>query len=78
MEHETGARSPRVLLGVSGGIAAYKAPELVRAFVAAGIEVQVVMSPAARAFATEMALATVSRRPVRVELLDAGEEGNVE
>jgi len=67
----------RVLLGVSGGIAAYKAPELVRAFVAAGIEVQVVMTPAARAFATEMALATVSRRPVRVELLDAGEEGRV-
>lgn len=77
MEHETGARSPRVLLGVSGGIAAYKAPELVRAFVAAGIEVQVVMTPAARAFATEMALATVSRRPVRIELLDAGEEGRV-
>jgi phosphopantothenoylcysteine decarboxylase/phosphopantothenate--cysteine ligase len=66
-----------VLLGVSGGIAAYKAPELVRAFVAAGIEVQVVMTPAARAFATELALATVSRRPVRVELLDAGEEGKV-
>lgn len=72
-----GVRGPRVLLGVSGGIAAYKAPELVRAFVAAGIEVQVVMTPAARAFATEMALATVSRRPVRVELLDAGEEGRV-
>ncbi len=69
--------SPRVLLIVAGGIAAYKAPELVRAFVAAGIEVQVVMTPAARAFATEMALATVSRRPVRVELLDAGEEGRV-
>jgi phosphopantothenoylcysteine decarboxylase / phosphopantothenate---cysteine ligase len=77
MAHDRGARAPRVLLGVSGGIAAYKAPELVRAFVAAGIEVQVVMSPAARAFATEMALATVSRRPVRVELLDAGEEGRV-
>lgn len=73
----SGARSPRVLLGVSGGIAAYKAPELVRALVAAGIEVQVVMTPAARAFATELSLATVSRRPVRVELLDAGEEGRV-
>lgn len=71
------ARPGRVLLGVSGGIAAYKAPELVRAFIAAGLEVQVVMTPAARAFATEMALATVSRRPVRSELLDAGEEGRV-
>lgn len=77
MAHEAGSRAPRVLLGVSGGIAAYKAPELVRAFVAAGIDVQVVMTPAARAFATELALATVSRRPVRVELLDAGEEGRV-
>ena len=68
-------RAPRVLLGVSGGIAAYKAPELVRAFVKAGIEVQVVMTPAARAFTTEMSLSTVSKRPVRVQLLDASEEG---
>jgi phosphopantothenoylcysteine decarboxylase / phosphopantothenate---cysteine ligase len=71
------SRAPRVLLGVSGGIAAYKAPELVRALVAAGLEVQVVMTPAARAFTTELSLSTVSRRPVRVELLDAGEEGRV-
>ena len=70
-------RAPRVLLGVSGGIAAYKAPEIVRAFVKAGVEVQVVMTPSARAFTTEMALSTVSRRPVRVELLDASEEGQV-
>lgn len=77
MGHDAGVREPRVLLGVSGGIAAYKAPELVRAFVAAGIEVQVVMTPAARAFVTELSLSTVSRRPVRVELLDAGEEGRV-
>ncbi len=70
-------RAPRILLGVSGGIAAYKAPALVRAMVAAGMEVQVVMTPAARAFTTEMALSTVSRRPARVELLDASEEGRV-
>lgn len=72
-----GERAPRVLLGVSGGIAAYKAPELVRALVGAGIEVQVVMTPAARAFTTELSLSTVSRRPVRVEILDAAEEGTV-
>lgn len=70
-------RAPRVLLGVSGGIAAYKAPALVRALTGAGIEVQVVMTPAARAFTTELSLATVSRRPVRVEILDAAEEGAV-
>jgi phosphopantothenoylcysteine decarboxylase / phosphopantothenate---cysteine ligase len=71
------SRSDRVLLCVSGGIAAYKAPELVRAFVRAGIEVQVVMTPAAHSFVTPMALTTVSRRPVRTTLLDVAEEGRV-
>lgn len=70
-------RAGRVLLGVSGGIAAYKAPALVRALTGAGLEVQVVMTPAARAFTTELSLATVSRRPVRSEILDASEEGTV-
>jgi phosphopantothenoylcysteine decarboxylase/phosphopantothenate--cysteine ligase len=67
----------RVLLCVTGGIAAYKAPELVRAFIAAGCEVRVVMSAAAKAFATELSLATVSRHPVRSEILDVSEEGRV-
>lgn len=67
----------RVLLCVTGGIAAYKAPELVRALVAAGCEVRVVMTRAAKAFATELSLATVSKHPVRSELLDISEEGTV-
>ncbi len=71
------ARAPRILLGVSGGIAAYKAPALVRALVTAGAEVQVVMTPAATAFTTAMSLSTVSRRPVRTAVLDASEEGQV-
>jgi phosphopantothenoylcysteine decarboxylase/phosphopantothenate--cysteine ligase len=58
----------RVLLGVSGGIAAYKTPLLVRALVKAGAEVQVVMTPSAHDFVTPLALATVSRRPVLSEL----------
>jgi len=66
-----------VLLIVAGGIAAYKAPELVRALIAAGCAVQVVMTPAARAFVSELALATVSTRPVRSSLLDPAEEGRV-
>lgn len=70
-------RPARVLLCVSGGIAAYKAPEIVRALVGAGLEVQVLMTEAARAFVTEMSLSTVSRRPVRSSLLDAAEEGRV-
>jgi phosphopantothenoylcysteine decarboxylase/phosphopantothenate--cysteine ligase len=70
-------RAPRVLLGVTGGIAAYKAPEIVRGLVGAGAEVQVVLTRGAEAFTTELALATVSKRPVRKTLLDAGEEGSV-
>jgi phosphopantothenoylcysteine decarboxylase/phosphopantothenate--cysteine ligase len=73
----TGEQPIRVLLGVSGGIAAYKAPELVRALVKRGHEVQVVMTPSASAFVTELSLATVSGRPVRTTLLDASEEGRV-
>jgi phosphopantothenoylcysteine decarboxylase/phosphopantothenate--cysteine ligase len=58
----------KVLLGVTGGIAAYKAPALVRALVKAGAEVQVVMTPSAHDFVTPLALSTVSRRPVLTDL----------
>jgi len=71
------SRPDRVLLCVAGGIAAYKAPELVRAFVAAGIEVRVVTTKAALAFVTEMSLATTSKHPVRTAVLDTAEEGRV-
>jgi phosphopantothenoylcysteine decarboxylase/phosphopantothenate--cysteine ligase len=67
----------RVVLIVAGGIAAYKAPDLVRKLIAVGCEVQVVMTDAAAAFCTELSLSTVSGRVVRRSLLDAGEEGHV-
>lgn len=67
----------RLLLIVSGGIAAYKAPDLVRKLIAADFDVQVVMTEAASAFVAELALATVSKRPVRRQLLDPHEEGSV-
>jgi phosphopantothenoylcysteine decarboxylase/phosphopantothenate--cysteine ligase len=67
----------RILLIVAGGIAAYKAPELVRALIAAGCEVQVVRTEAASAFVADLALGTVSKRPVRSSLLDPAEEGTV-
>ncbi|MEZ4426104.1 MAG: bifunctional phosphopantothenoylcysteine decarboxylase/phosphopantothenate--cysteine ligase CoaBC [Nannocystaceae bacterium] len=70
-------RPDRVLLVVAGGIAAYKAPELVRALKAEGCDVQVIATPAALAFVTELALSTVSGRPVRTTLLDAAAEGSV-
>lgn len=58
----------KVLLGVTGGIAAYKTPALVRALVKAGAEVQVVMTPSAHDLVTPLALSTVSHRPVLTEL----------
>jgi len=58
----------KVLLGVSGGIAAYKAAPLTRLLVKAGCEVQVVMTPSAHDFVTPLTLATLSKRPVLTEL----------
>ncbi|MGD1846901.1 MAG: bifunctional phosphopantothenoylcysteine decarboxylase/phosphopantothenate--cysteine ligase CoaBC [Salibacteraceae bacterium] len=57
-------RGKKILLGVTGSIAAYKAALLVRLLVKAGAEVQVVMTPAAKEFITPLTLGTLSRRPV--------------
>ena len=64
----------RVLLIVSGGIAAYKSPDVVRRLRDAGAEVQVVMTPAASAFITPLTLQAVSGREVRNELFDSAAE----
>lgn len=58
----------KVLLGVSGGIAAYKAAHLTRLLLKAGCEVQVVLTPSAHDFVTPLTLATLSKRPVLTEL----------
>lgn len=55
---------PRILLGVTGGIAAYKAAELVRALVKEGAEVQCVLTGRAEEFVTPTTLAALSERPV--------------
>ncbi len=60
----------RILLGVTGGIAAYKAAELVRLLKKGGAEVQVVMTRAAKEFITPMTLQALSGREVRQELFD--------
>ncbi|WLD24412.1 bifunctional phosphopantothenoylcysteine decarboxylase/phosphopantothenate--cysteine ligase CoaBC [Flavobacterium dauae] len=54
----------KIILGVSGGIAAYKTANLVRLLIKAGAQVQVIMSPASCAFITPLTLATLSKRPV--------------
>jgi phosphopantothenoylcysteine decarboxylase/phosphopantothenate--cysteine ligase len=54
----------KILLGISGGIAAYKTAHLVRLLIKAGAQVQVVMSPASLHFVTPLTLSTLSKRPV--------------
>jgi phosphopantothenoylcysteine decarboxylase/phosphopantothenate--cysteine ligase len=63
-----------ILLGVTGGIAAYKSPDLVRRLRERGAEVQVVMTAAAREFVTPTTFQAVSARPVRTDLWDAAAE----
>jgi len=69
--------SKRILLGVTGGIAAYKSADLTRRLREAGAEVQVVMTPAATAFVGPLTFQAVSGRPVRTELLDASAEAGM-
>jgi len=64
----------RLLLLVSGGIAAYKAPDVVRRLRDAGAEVRVVMTPAATRFVTPLTLQAVSGHDVRVALFDSAAE----
>jgi phosphopantothenoylcysteine decarboxylase/phosphopantothenate--cysteine ligase len=67
-------KGKRILLGVSGGIAAYKSADLVRRLIEHGAEVQVVMTAAAREFVTAATFQALSGRAVRTDLWDpAGE-----
>ncbi len=68
--------SRRVILGVSGGIAAYKTPDLVRFFRKAGAEVQVLMTPDASRFVTPLTLGTLSEREVLSEIFPKNETGS--
>src|SRR5471032_1775146 len=64
----------RVLLGVTGGIAAYKSPDLVRRLIERGADVQVVMTGAAQRFVSPMSFQAVSGRPTRSDLWDGAAE----
>ena len=61
-------RSPRILLGVSGGIAAYKSAEVVRGLVRAGADVRVAMTRGAREFVAPLTFAILSRHEVHTEV----------
>jgi phosphopantothenoylcysteine decarboxylase/phosphopantothenate--cysteine ligase len=72
MNSDTSCR--KILLGVTGGIAAYKSPDLVRRLKEQGAAVQVVMTRGAREFVTEQTFQAVSGLPVRSELWDHAAE----
>ncbi|EKM0666766.1 bifunctional phosphopantothenoylcysteine decarboxylase/phosphopantothenate--cysteine ligase CoaBC [Cronobacter turicensis] len=69
-----GLAGKKIVLGVSGGIAAYKTPELVRRLRERGAEVRVAMTEAAKAFITPLSLQAVSGYPVSDSLLDPAAE----
>jgi phosphopantothenoylcysteine decarboxylase/phosphopantothenate--cysteine ligase len=66
-----------IVLGVCGGIAAYKAAELVRFYVKAGAKVSVIMTAAAQQFITPLTFQTLSGRPVHSELFNLLQEQDI-
>jgi phosphopantothenoylcysteine decarboxylase/phosphopantothenate--cysteine ligase len=66
-----------IVVGVAGGIAAYKAAELVRALVKAGAEVRVVMTEAAQKFITPLTLQALSQHPVATDTFDLTQEATI-
>src|SRR5205823_3634565 len=75
-----GKKSMQVALGITGGIAAYKAAELLRYLQERGLEVQVIMTRGAREFVTPLTFAALSGRKVITEIFtdSRGSEANVE
>src|SRR5690606_5897959 len=66
----------KIILAITGSIAAYKTPQLVRLLVKAGAEVKVIMTPAAADFVSPLALATVSQHPVFSAVSNGSEWNN--
>ena len=66
-----------ILLGISGGIAAYKTTFLVRLLIKSGANVQVVMSSSAKDFVTPLTLSTLSKRPVLSEFFNKNEQNEL-
>ncbi|EXJ10440.1 DNA/pantothenate metabolism flavoprotein [Nitrincola nitratireducens] len=67
----------QILLGITGGIAAYKSAELTRMLKKAGADVRVVMTPAAAEFITPLTLQALSGNPVHLQLLDPEAEAGM-
>ena len=73
----TDSAKKRLVLGVTGGIAAYKAAELTRLLVKNGIEVQVIMTEAARHFVAPATFQSLSGKPVLTDLWDGQTAGGM-
>ncbi len=67
-------KGKKILLGISGGIAAYKTASLVRLFIKAGANVQVIMTSASKVFVTPLTLSTLSKNPVFSSFYDENDE----
>jgi phosphopantothenoylcysteine decarboxylase/phosphopantothenate--cysteine ligase len=68
----------RILVGVTGGIAAYKVPELVRVLRKVGHSVRCVLTPEAAEFVSPLVLQTLTGEPVRTRLFDPAQEGEID
>lgn len=67
----------KILLAISGGIAAYKTASLTRLFIKSGAEVQIVLTPAAKDFVTALTLSTLSKKPVFSTFFEPENENEV-
>ena len=67
----------KILLGISGGIAAYKCAELTRRLIERGAEVRIVMTKAAQEFITPLTMQAVSGYPVSDNLFDPAAEASI-
>ncbi len=70
-------KGKKIVLGVSGGIAVYKAVELLRLYIKAGAEVHVIMTKSAQQFVTPLTFQTLSGNPVHTELFDLFQEKEI-
>ncbi len=63
-------KGKKIILGVAGGIAAYKSAQIIRLLIKEGAEVKVIMTPLAKEFITPLTLATLSKNPILVDFFD--------
>jgi phosphopantothenoylcysteine decarboxylase / phosphopantothenate---cysteine ligase len=69
-------KGKKILIAITGSIAAYKIPQLVRLLIKAGAEVQIIMTPQAKQFVSELVLGTLSKKPVLIEMFDESSWSN--